>query len=68
MGRRRQQQRLSPGHRAVRRHALRPVLDHHEQYRHDKASRKAFSFQNHGLTPSSRAQDTITAALYYSFF
>jgi hypothetical protein len=38
------------------------------EYRHDAANRKAFSLQNHGLTPTSRAQDTMTAALYYSFF
>jgi len=38
------------------------------EYRHDEASRKAFSLQNHGLTPTSHAQDTMTAALYYSFF
>ena len=38
------------------------------EYRHDEASRRAFSLQNHGLTASSRAQDTMTAALYYSFF
>ncbi len=38
------------------------------EYRHDETSRKAFSLQNHGLTPTSHAQDTMTAALYYSFF
>ena len=38
------------------------------EYRHDEASRKAFSLQNHGLTPTSHAQDTMSAALYYSFF
>ena len=38
------------------------------EYRHDEANRKAFSLQNHGLTPTSHAQDTMTAALYYSFF
>ena len=38
------------------------------EYRHDEASRRAFSLQNHGLTPTSHAQDTMTAALYYSFF
>ena len=38
------------------------------EYRHDEASRKAFSLQNHGLTPTSHAQDTMTGALYYSFF
>lgn len=38
------------------------------EYRHDEASRKAFSLQNHGTTPTSHAQNTLTAALYYSFF
>jgi hypothetical protein len=38
------------------------------EYRHDEASRKAFSLQNHGLTPTSHAQDTITLALSYLFF
>jgi hypothetical protein len=38
------------------------------EYRHDEASRRAFSLENHGLTPTSRAQDTMTAALHYSFF
>jgi hypothetical protein len=38
------------------------------EYRHDEASRKVFSLQSHGLTPTSHAQDTMTAALYYSFF
>jgi hypothetical protein len=38
------------------------------EYRHDEANRRAFSLQNHGLTPTSHAQDTMTAALYYSFF
>ena len=38
------------------------------EYRHDEANRKAFSLQNHGLTPTSRAQDTISFDLYYLFF
>jgi len=38
------------------------------EYRHDEASRKAFSLQDHGLTPTSHAQDTISLALYYQFF
>jgi Putative beta-barrel porin-2, OmpL-like. bbp2 len=38
------------------------------EYRHDEANRRAFSLQNHGTTPTSHAQDTITVALYYSFF
>jgi len=38
------------------------------EYRHDEANRKAFSLQNHGLTPTSRAQDTISFSLYYLFF
>jgi len=36
------------------------------EYRHDEANRQAFSM--HGGTPTSRAQDTLTFALYYSFF
>jgi len=38
------------------------------EYRHDWANRDAFSMQNHGTTPTSRVQDTLTFALYYSFF
>jgi hypothetical protein len=38
------------------------------EYRHDEANRKAFSLQNHGLTPTSHAQDTISVDLYYLFF
>jgi putative OmpL-like beta-barrel porin-2 len=38
------------------------------EYRHDEANRKAFSLQNHGLMPTSRAQDTISFDLYYLFF
>ncbi|HET8576511.1 MAG TPA: outer membrane beta-barrel protein [Methylomirabilota bacterium] len=38
------------------------------EYRHDEASRKAFSLQNHGTTPTSHAQNTVTVAVYYSFF
>jgi hypothetical protein len=38
------------------------------EYRHDEASLKAFSLQNHGTTPTSHAQNTLTVALYYSFF
>ncbi len=38
------------------------------EYRHDEANRPAFSLQNHGTTSTSRAQNTITLALYYSFF
>ncbi len=38
------------------------------EYRHDEANRKAFSLQNHGLTPTSHAQDTISIDLYYLFF
>jgi len=37
------------------------------EYRHDEANRRAFSLQNHGTTPTSRAQNTLTFALYYSF-
>ena len=41
------------------------------EYRHDQANRKAFSVRNvggAGLAPTSDAQNTITLALYYSFF
>ena len=38
------------------------------EYRHDEASRRAFSLQNHGTTSTSHAQNTLTVALYYSFF
>jgi hypothetical protein len=38
------------------------------EYRHDEANRKAFSLQNHGLTPTSHAQDTFTTAVSYAFF
>jgi len=41
------------------------------EYRHDQANRKAFSVRNiggRGLAPTSDAQNTITFALYYSFF
>ena len=38
------------------------------EYRHDEANRRAFTLGNHGTTPTSHAQDTLTFALYYSFF
>jgi hypothetical protein len=41
------------------------------EYRHDQANRKAFSIRNvggTGLAPTSDAQNTLTLALYYSFF
>jgi len=41
------------------------------EYRHDQANRNAFSVRNsggRGLAPTSDAQNTITFALYYSFF
>jgi hypothetical protein len=38
------------------------------EYRHDEANRKAFSLQNHGLTPTSHAQDTFTTVVSYAFF
>jgi hypothetical protein len=38
------------------------------EYRHDEASRKAFSLQDHGTMPTSHAQDTISFELYYLFF
>ena len=38
------------------------------EYRHDEANRRAFTPGNHGTTPSSHAQDTLTVAFYTSFF
>ena len=38
------------------------------EYRHDEANRRAFSLQDHSTKPTSHAQDTLTLALYYSFF
>jgi hypothetical protein len=41
------------------------------EYRHDEANRRAFSVRNvdgRGLAPTSAAQDTLTLAVYYSFF
>jgi hypothetical protein len=38
------------------------------EYRHDQANEKAFKFEEHGLTPTRKSQDTISVALYYSFF
>ena len=41
------------------------------EYRHDQANRNAFSVRNvhgAGLAPTSDAQNTVTVALYYSFF
>jgi putative OmpL-like beta-barrel porin-2 len=40
------------------------------EYRHDKASTKAFNLRNTtlGVAPTSHAQDTLTLALSYQFF
>src|SRR5438093_640800 len=38
------------------------------EFRHDEANPKAFSLQGNPPTPTSNAQNTITLALYYSFF
>jgi hypothetical protein len=38
------------------------------EYRHDQADEKVFSIRNPGPAPTSKSQDTITLALYYSFF
>ena len=38
------------------------------EYRHDQGSEKVFKFVNHGLTPTAKNLDTISLALYYSFF
>jgi hypothetical protein len=66
---------ITPGHNvdlwevtATVEYKIRGGLVARLEYRHDGANRKAFSLQNHGLTPTSHAQDTITLDLYYSFF
>jgi hypothetical protein len=38
------------------------------EFRHDAATRKAFSLHGNPPTPTSSTQNTITLALYYSFF
>jgi len=38
------------------------------EFRHDEANRRAFSLHGNPPAPTSSAQNTITAALYYSFF
>jgi Putative beta-barrel porin-2, OmpL-like. bbp2 len=38
------------------------------EYRHDQADEKVFKIRTPGLVPTSKSQDTITVALYYSFF
>ena len=38
------------------------------EYRHDEASRRAFTLKNFGTTPTAQSQDTFTVALYCSFF
>jgi hypothetical protein len=38
------------------------------EYRHDEASRRAFTLKNFGTSPTAQSQDTFTIALYYSFF
>jgi len=38
------------------------------EFRYDEANRKALSLQGNPPTPTSNAQNTITLALYYSFF
>jgi hypothetical protein len=38
------------------------------EYRHDQSSQKAFSLTNHGVTPTSRAQNTMSFDVYYAFF
>jgi hypothetical protein len=38
------------------------------EYRHDQADEKVFSIRKPALVPTSKSQDTITLALYYSFF
>jgi hypothetical protein len=50
-------------------------LDRHDsdqvsrlEYRHDSANQKVFSIRAPGYVPTGKTQDTITLALYYSFF
>jgi hypothetical protein len=38
------------------------------EYRHDQADEKVFKIRTPGLVPTGTSQDTITVALYYSFF
>jgi hypothetical protein len=38
------------------------------EYRHDQADEKVFKIRRPGLVPTGDSQDTITLALYYSFF
>jgi hypothetical protein len=38
------------------------------EYRHDQASRNAFSLEDFSTKPTSRLQDTFSIALQYSFF
>jgi hypothetical protein len=38
------------------------------EYRHDSANQKVFSIRAPGYVPTGKTQDTITLALYYSFF
>jgi putative OmpL-like beta-barrel porin-2 len=38
------------------------------EYRHDQADEKVFKIRRPGLVPTGDSQDTITVALYYSFF
>jgi hypothetical protein len=38
------------------------------EYRHDEADEKVFKIRAPGRVPTGKSQDTITLALYYSFF
>src|SRR5207245_8318872 len=38
------------------------------EYRHDAANRRAFSLQGNPPTATASAQNTVTLAVYYSFF
>jgi hypothetical protein len=38
------------------------------EYRHDEADEKVFKIRAPGRVPTGKSQDTITIALYYSFF
>lgn len=38
------------------------------EYRHDQADTKVFEVRAPGLVGTGKVQETVTAALYYSFF
>ena len=38
------------------------------EYRHDSADEKVFAIRAPGYVPTGKTQNTLTLALYYSFF